>query len=1084
MKILSITLENINSLKGAFTIPLEDYIADNALVFAITGPTGSGKTSILDAICAALYGKTPRLKQTSAMAELMTHHTGRCMAEVSFSINNKIYRSRYERHRAYNKPDGKLRNATMELVDGKTGKIIAEKPSTVPKAVEKITGLDFNRFCKSILLAQGNFDAFLKADRDDRAQLLEKITGTQIYSQISTKTFEKNKEEKEKLTQIRDHLALVHLLSSDETQEIQTQLKENDLQLSQIIQTQKTMIAAKAYFKNLEDCQLTRQQCEKDLAELEKQEQAAAPELAILKQARNTTPFLEDYQQLKQADVTYKALVKTQEELNKAIPVIEEALKTAQNNQSIADTELSKSKKIANTKQTIIASIKTQLPLLKDRIETNHFLSHQLEEKKNNSALLEKQKLSVQKQLADKTQSLSVLEDRLKTLKQNKKELEQKKQGLLAGRSMDSLENERLVHADEYQLFNDIKECLADVDHLEKEKVDLTSEKIEITSILKRNKVEQTSVQTKIQDLKTSLENLKCQRELEIKIQNLEVLRNELVENEPCPLCGSTDHPWQTNRPQKTQIALKIEKEEQRLEIETQRRESLQKNAIVSSSRLSHLTERHEQTERSFDAKKQQLKNLSRKKNQTYTLKTIEPILRDAKRCAKALSDLIADLNKIQSKLQTTDKTIHDQQEARHIMSQSVQQVVIDHDRVLLQVDQNKKDTFELSGQLKKNEEHIQKISQTSKGFDQISILPVASDILNPVALEKELDALSGMLEAGIIKHNQAMEIAVNQLHDTQIKQSEKKKALDQCLGDIQKQTLIKDGLHRQFEIKLSKKGFNNHIHFKSFLLDDSSLAAYEALEKKLSHRRIQLKTLQQTNEKRLNVLLDQPPVQTDLDDIKSASKTADNALAKANKTKAALEFRLQENERLNAQHKDLLNKETAQTRECSKWSLLNELIGQKDGAKFRLFAQNLTLERLIYQANLYLKLFNNRYILEKNADLELDIMVIDTFFADKIRPMENLSGGETFLISLSLALGLSDITSRQTNIESLFLDEGFGTLDKDTLEVALSAIDTLNASGKTVCIISHVETLKERIYLKVEVTPVSDGTSRVSLSA
>ena len=111
-----------------------------------------------------------------------------------------------------------------------------------------------------------------------------------------------------------------------------------------------------------------------------------------------------------------------------------------------------------------------------------------------------------------------------------------------------------------------------------------------------------------------------------------------------------------------------------------------------------------------------------------------------------------------------------------------------------------------------------------------------------------------------------------------------------------------------------------------------------------------------------------------------------------------------------------------------------------------------------------------------------MDIVVIDTYFADRIRPMENLSGGETFLISLSLALGLSDITSSQTHIESLFLDEGFGTLDKDTLDTALSAIDTLNASGKTVCIISHVESLKERIPFKIEVTPVSDGTSRIRM--
>jgi len=118
MKILSIRLENISSLKELSTIHLEKYIADNALVFAITGPTGSGKTSILDAICAALYGRTPRLKQSSDMAELMTHHTGQCMAEVTFTINNKTYRSRYERHRAQKKATGRLQDATMELVDG------------------------------------------------------------------------------------------------------------------------------------------------------------------------------------------------------------------------------------------------------------------------------------------------------------------------------------------------------------------------------------------------------------------------------------------------------------------------------------------------------------------------------------------------------------------------------------------------------------------------------------------------------------------------------------------------------------------------------------------------------------------------------------------------------------------------------------------------------------------------------------------------------------------------------------------------------------------------------------------------------
>jgi len=192
MRILKLNLLNINSLKGEFNINFEESPLGDSGLFVITGPTGAGKTSILDAICVALYGKTPRLPNKKELEQLMTHHTGECKAEVTFSISGKKYRSWYARYRARNKPDGKFQSPKMELVEEDTGKIIADKISQVPVKVEELTGLDYERFSRSIMLAQGNFTAFLHAAEDDRAVLLEKMTGTEIYTNISKTAFNKD----------------------------------------------------------------------------------------------------------------------------------------------------------------------------------------------------------------------------------------------------------------------------------------------------------------------------------------------------------------------------------------------------------------------------------------------------------------------------------------------------------------------------------------------------------------------------------------------------------------------------------------------------------------------------------------------------------------------------------------------------------------------------------------------------------------------------------------------------------------------------------------------------------------------------
>ena len=169
---------------------------------------------------------------------------------------------------------------------------------------------------------------------------------------------------------------------------------------------------------------------------------------------------------------------------------------------------------------------------------------------------------------------------------------------------------------------------------------------------------------------------------------------------------------------------------------------------------------------------------------------------------------------------------------------------------------------------------------------------------------------------------------------------------------------------------------------------------------------------------------------------------------------------------------------------ESLRWGRLKELIGSADGAKFSRFAQSLTLRQLIGLANEHLKVLAERYRLMAAPGDELDLRIVDLYQANVDRPMESLSGGESFLASLALALGLSELASRHHPIDSLFIDEGFGTLDTETLEVALSALENLRSRGKTIGLISHVDLLKERLTTQVRVLRGAGGTSTIEVVA
>ncbi|MBN1279955.1 MAG: chromosome segregation protein SMC, partial [Chlorobiaceae bacterium] len=280
---------------------------------------------------------------------------------------------------------------------------------------------------------------------------------------------------------------------------------------------------------------------------------------------------------------------------------------------------------------------------------------------------------------------------------------------------------------------------------------------------------------------------------------------------------------------------------------------------------------------------------------------------------------------------------------------------------------------------------------------------------------------------------------------------------------------------------KLAAKGFSGFDQFIAAKLGREALQTLETQADALAARRIELETLQterqrklQQEEARALTLQSQEMLRQELDRLT-------NELAALRPAIASLKLRLQEYERA----KELLREKTealvAQQIEYGRWSALDSLIGSADGKKFRNFAQGLTFEIMIGHANRQLATMTDRYLLVRTQDHPLGLNVIDTWQAGEVRSTKNLSGGESFIVSLALALGLSQMSSRNVRVDSLFLDEGFGTLDEEALDTALQTLAGLQQNGKIIGIISHVPAIQERIAARIRVHPIAGGRSRLA---
>ena len=359
MRLIELRLKNLNSLKGEWHIDFSDAAFLNEGIFAITGQTGAGKTTILDAICLALYSQTPRLGDiTGSTNEIMTQGTGECSAEVIIEIDAKRYQCSWYQHRAHKKAKGNLLPIKHEISEVKSGKILEEKKSKTSAYIQTLIGMDFSQFTRSIMLAQGSFAAFLKSDIGDRAAILEKITGTAIYAKISLNVHEKKRLEEDVLSKLQASVDGLSLLSIEDENLLAAELKALNEQQSTQRQTFKTLSEQLQWLNNVKQLQHNLSIYQSEFARAQQAQQDFTPEARRLDIANKALEIDSQFHELSYSRESVKKLEIEQQGLLSQIPAQQEALTQAAHHLDDANTLEKQAADNLQTNLPIIAQVR------------------------------------------------------------------------------------------------------------------------------------------------------------------------------------------------------------------------------------------------------------------------------------------------------------------------------------------------------------------------------------------------------------------------------------------------------------------------------------------------------------------------------------------------------------------------------------------------------------------------------------------------------------------------------------------------------------------------------------------------------
>ena len=975
MKILAIRGRNLASLEGDFEIDFTVEPLLSAGIFAISGPTGAGKSTLLDTMCLALFARTPRTDQAKennvklqdVSNEQLSQSDPRFssgFAEVDFmALNGHRYRTRWSVARARDKENGRLQNPRLALYNLDKEEEEQGTRSDLQARIIDLIGLTFEQFTRSVLLAQNDFSTFLKAEQGEKASLLEKLTGTELYSAISRQIFERNARAKEAFDLIQTRIQGIELLTDEEENDLRIRLAGTEKELQRVEKAKAEQQALQEAVRSIEQQITIRQRQQKEAAD----KLVHATELLTV--ARHE--YEKGVEEQQQSEARFKSLQQEILQARKLDIQLDAAIRDlSHSEQQLKNVTLRKGE----------AEKKYQAAILRQKLG--------MEEIARLTAWREryKEKESIAEQLSALLLHLDAASAARSGVEAANRSIEMLRQEVVAlNKQLAGLQQ---TSANKQQA---LKQAEEDYRSLEE----------------KLKAVDASALDKQIEKLRQEREQLLIEQARLEASGNIKDLRGRLQDGQPCPVCGSTHHPFVNQAPVAPVSTLTLQLQDLSNKKETY---------IAHTRHLARL--------------QQQLLQLHKE-------------LADSEAACK---DMIGK-QQLSVSRQEREETIVKEQSVQLTQSLSAADLLFGNGEWqkawLRNPETFRKTLTDFARQWHENTEKLhqlerQESAQKAECESLASFLP---------SLEKQAEE-SGQLH----EKNRA---AFSSL------QAERKKLLNGRSADSVEQEYIR----RMEELKERLKKLSATQTEQSGIADQTRGIA-DQIAKDLTEASADLLRRKAALDKWTADYLDS-----------SGGEPLEVILSRYTQEKTELAFRLRTQTENKAKVSGLQEELNVRRTESERWAKLNELAGSADGAKFRRIAQGYTLDILLNYANVQLRELTRRYRLERVPET-LALQVIDRDMCDEVRTVHSLSGGESFLVSLALALGLSSLSSNRMRVESLFIDEGFGSLDAETLRVAMDALESLRTQGRKIGVISHVQEMTERIPVRICVNRAGNGRS------
>lgn len=1134
MKLKKLTLKNIASIEDA-VIAFDETPLNCDPVFLICGDTGSGKTTILDGICLALYNETPRMNKTAMRKytesaadghqeleisindrrQLMRRNTGEAWSILEFvGTDEHVYRAQWYVSKARKKNDGNLQQVKWSLEDC-TLQFTWTKSTEIKQQILKAVGLTFEQYCRTALLAQGDFTQFLHSGETEKSEILEKLTGTEIYSKIGSQIFTSMREKKNGFETMKQRMQDIRVLSEEEKQNtysiileqksllqtLEKQLQqENNKQdwLEKLDAWNEQLAIAEKQWKQRKDTlqsevfkqkeykpNLWNKTEEVRTALKQKQEILEIAAQCTAQEASLTEDFIQGNNHLEWNLIEQKKKAFQITELDKELKLMEALIPMYENCPDIKN-KLQQVDAI----ETRILKRKATLKQIEEKLPTEEALL-----KKTSEEILQMKERLTQLQL-----NIDALRKEVEDEKYTKKQTDQK----------------RL--SEEQQHLNNAKNVIDRLREKLNQKNELTEENCKLKNIL--------------QELETQLQKLEIvAKEKNYAFQQADELlrkqkfalsewakemRLQLTIGDTCPVCGKQ---IDSNLSEDNfQSALKPLQEN----LEKAKKEYEQSNHALIEAQTKYKATEERRTEQDIQLKKACEAFLTTKQETIECCKLCGIVKLEK----TTESDVIARIEENKKALDLLDKQL----EARQQQINQLNQRQKEKDKLQMDADtlNNRATEKELyinslkqsiSEGKAENANEQQEMEAIEKETLPLLLWENSHDLWHTnrqaliQRLEKETDRYQYLLTykkelteeckqkqivlEQCLEQKQQVEKMFSALKDVPVNSQESQHNLKNDWNELfQKATALNVRISQnKAELESRNKMIldfcNQHpeLHIQEIeKLALESPQTIEALRIEVQQQKdllLKYEAQMQQIKAQLNEHLQHKPKLNDEDSKETCLNRINDtkeAIAQKNQEIGRYQAILDNNELNLKKYNNLLQDAERIQKEYLQWNELYTLFGDEKGNKFRNIAQSYVLKELLERANYYLEQLTERYELSCQPG-SLTILLKDWFQGGVIRPTSTLSGGESFLISLSLALGLSSLNRQSFSVDTLFIDEGFGTLSSDYLNVVMDTLERLHQiGGKKVGIISHVDELRERIKTQIRVKRIDQGRSKIEV--